>query len=95
VAEGHLVGVKEDLHANETRTEIQVAPRHRTLGVRRSPPPDPDPGPAIFRLDFPCKGSVVVEQRAFGLCLGPARPDRLTGEASGGGSAAALAVRDA
>ncbi len=27
-------------------------------------PPDPDPGPVIFRLDFPRKGSVAAEQRA-------------------------------
>ncbi len=40
------------------------APEYRTLGVGRSPPPDPDPGPAIFRLDFPRKGSVAVGQRA-------------------------------
>ncbi len=38
--------------------------RNRTLGDGRSPPPDSDPGPAIFRLDFPRKGSVAVGQRA-------------------------------
>ncbi len=64
------------------------------LGDGRSPPPDPDPGPAVFGLDFPRKGSVAVGQRARGLCLGPARPDRLTGGASGRGSAATLAAPD-
>ena len=73
--ERHGLRYASDLTCAEWNLIEPYMPRAKAVGRPRRTPksdlgswalaaPGPDPGPAIFRLDFPRKGSVAAGQRA-------------------------------